>query len=71
MGELRRYGKREQIRTGHLREAVAGYAGWRSMDTAEWKDLDEFLFAHDHPACRDCVAHASGAPEPFDLTKLA
>nr|WP_243706298.1 DUF4158 domain-containing protein [Micromonospora sp. KC721] len=32
---------------------VAGYVGWRSMDTAEWKDLDEFLFArameHDSP----------------------
>ncbi|KAB1927320.1 Tn3 family transposase [Micromonospora sp. ALFpr18c] len=52
MGELRGYGEREQTRTGHLRE-VAGYAGWRSMDTAEWKDLDEFLFArameHDSP----------------------
>lgn len=44
MGELRGYGEREQTRTDHLRE-VAGYAGWRSMDTAEWKDLDEFLFA--------------------------
>ncbi len=52
MGELRGYGEREQTRTGHLRE-VAGYAGWRSMDTAGWKDLDEFLFArameHDSP----------------------
>jgi hypothetical protein len=52
MGELRGYGEREQTRTDHLRE-VAGYAGWRSMDTAEWKDLDEFLFArameHDSP----------------------
>jgi hypothetical protein len=38
MGELRGYGEREQTRTDHLRE-VAGYAGWRSMDTAEWKDL--------------------------------
>ena len=34
MGELRGYGEREQTRTDHLRE-VAGYAGWRSMDTAE------------------------------------
>ncbi|MBC8989600.1 Tn3 family transposase [Micromonospora chalcea] len=52
MGELRGYGEREQTRTDHLRE-VAGYAGWRSMDTAEWKDLEEFLFArameHDSP----------------------
>lgn len=52
MGELRGYGEREQTRTDHLRE-VAGYAGWRSMDTGEWKDLDEFLFArameHDSP----------------------
>ncbi|ADU10704.1 transposase Tn3 family protein [Micromonospora sp. L5] len=52
MGELRGYGEREQTRTDHLRE-VAGYAGWRVMDTAEWKDLDEFLFArameHDSP----------------------
>ncbi|MCN0150779.1 Tn3 family transposase [Salinispora arenicola] len=52
MGELRGYGEREQTRTDHLRE-VAGYAGWRSMGTAEWKDLDEFLFAqameHDSP----------------------
>ncbi|GIJ28257.1 DDE transposase [Micromonospora qiuiae] len=52
MGELRGYGERVQTRTDHLRE-VAGYAGWRSMDTAEWKDLEEFLFArameHDSP----------------------
>jgi hypothetical protein len=52
MGELRGYGEREQTRTDHLRE-VAGYAGWRVMDAAEWKELDEFLFArameHDSP----------------------
>lgn len=24
---------------------VAGYAGWRSVDTAGWKDVEEFLFA--------------------------
>jgi len=52
IGELRGYGEREQTRTGHLRE-VAGYAGWRSVDTGEWKDLDEFLLArameHDSP----------------------
>ncbi len=52
MGELRGYGEREQTRTDHLRE-VADYAGWRSVDTAEWKDLEEFLFArameHDSP----------------------
>ena len=52
MGELRGYGEREQTRTDHLREVV-GYAGWRPVDTGEWKDLDEFLFArameHDSP----------------------
>ncbi|MFG1869659.1 Tn3 family transposase [Micromonospora arborensis] len=52
MGELRGYGERVQTRTDHLRE-VAGYAGWRPMDTAEWEDLEEFLFArameHDSP----------------------
>ncbi|MGC5051665.1 Tn3 family transposase [Micromonospora sp. DT48] len=52
MGELRGYGEREQTRTDHLRQVVA-YCGWRAMDTAEWKDLDEFLFArameHDSP----------------------
>lgn len=52
MGELRGYGEREQTRTDHLRE-VAGYAGWRPVDTGQWKDLDEFLFArameHDSP----------------------
>jgi hypothetical protein len=44
MGELHGYGEREQTRTDHLRE-VAGYAGWRSVNAGEWKDLDEFLFA--------------------------
>jgi hypothetical protein len=52
MGELRGYGEREQTRTDHLRD-VAAYAGWRAVDTAEWKELDEFLFArameHDSP----------------------
>ncbi|MFI2577420.1 Tn3 family transposase [Streptomyces rochei] len=52
MGELRGYGEREQTRTDHLRQ-VAAYAGWRAMDDAEWKELDEFLFArameHDSP----------------------
>ncbi|WP_349877130.1 Tn3 family transposase [Micromonospora sp. HUAS YX12] len=52
MGELRGYGERKQTRTDHLRQ-VAAYCGWRAMDTAEWKDLDEFLFArameHDSP----------------------
>jgi TnpA family transposase len=52
MGGLRGYGEREQTRTDHLREVIA-YAGWRPMGTAEWKDLDEFLFArameHDGP----------------------
>ncbi len=44
MGEPRGYGGRERTRTDHLRE-VAAYAGRRSTDTGEWKDLDEFLFA--------------------------
>lgn len=44
VGELRSYGARGQTRTEHLRQVVA-YAAWRSMDTAEWKGLDEFLFA--------------------------
>lgn len=52
VGELRSYGARGQTRTEHLRQVVA-YAAWRSMDTAEWKGLDEFLFArgveHDSP----------------------
>jgi hypothetical protein len=52
MGELRGYGERGQTRTDHLREVVA-YAGWRAVDTGEWKELDEFLFArameHDSP----------------------
>ncbi|MCO1593607.1 DUF4158 domain-containing protein [Micromonospora sp. RHAY321] len=39
MIELCGYGERQQTRTDHLRE-VAGYAGWRSMDTGEWKDLE-------------------------------
>nr|WP_281190398.1 DUF4158 domain-containing protein [Micromonospora matsumotoense] len=73
VGELRGYGEREQTRTGHLRE-VAGFAGWRSMDTAEWEDLDEFLFArameHDSPkllfrlACEYLLS--SGAPARGD-----
>jgi TnpA family transposase len=52
MGELREYGARSQTRTDHLRE-IAAYAGWRTVDTAGWKELDEFLFArameHDSP----------------------
>ena len=52
-GELAGYGRREQTRTGHLREIVR-YAGWRAIDEAGWKELDEFLFAwaleHDLPA---------------------
>lgn len=52
MGELREYGARSQTRTDHLRE-IAAYAGWRTTDAAEWKELDEFLFArameHDSP----------------------
>ena len=51
-GELRGYGTREQTRTGHLRE-IARYLGWRTMDSAGWKELEEFLFArameHDAP----------------------
>ena len=45
MGELRKYGEREQTRTEHLRQ-VAAYAGWRSMGTAQWKELDELLTLH-------------------------
>jgi hypothetical protein len=66
MGELRGYGEREQTRSDHLREVVA-YAGWRAVDTGEWKELDEFLFArameHDSPkllfrlACEYLMAH--------------
>jgi hypothetical protein len=52
VGELRGYGTREQTRTGHLRE-IARYLGWRAMDSAGWKELEEFLFArameHDAP----------------------
>lgn len=52
MGELHGYGDREQTRTDHLREVLA-YTGWRTMDPAGWKDLDEFLFTrameHDRP----------------------
>jgi Domain of unknown function (DUF4158) len=52
VGELRGYGARVQTRTDHLRE-VAAYLGWRQVDTARWKDLEEFLFArameHDSP----------------------
>jgi hypothetical protein len=52
VGELRGYGTRGQTRTDHLREIV-GYLGWRTMDSLEWKELEEFLFArameHDSP----------------------
>ena len=52
VGELRGYGAREQTRSDHLR-LVTAYAGWRTVDAAEWKGLDEFLFArameHDGP----------------------
>ena len=52
VGELRGYETRGQTRTGHLRE-VAAYLGWRQVDTARRKDLEEFLFArtmeHDSP----------------------
>jgi hypothetical protein len=51
-GELAGYGGRGQTRTDHLRE-VARYLGWRTVDEAEWKGLEEFLFArameHDSP----------------------
>jgi hypothetical protein len=52
VGDLRGYGAREQTRSDHLR-LVTAYAGWRTVDAAEWKGLDEFLFArameHDGP----------------------
>lgn len=38
-GELAGYGRREQTRTGHLRE-VAAYLGWRPIDEAGWKEPD-------------------------------
>ena len=44
VGVLRGYGTREQTCTDHLRRVV-GYLGWRAVDAAEWKGLDEFLFA--------------------------
>ncbi|MDQ2791694.1 MAG: Tn3 family transposase [Actinomycetota bacterium] len=43
-GELTGYGERAQTRTDHLREIVR-YLGWRPAGMAEWKELDEFLFA--------------------------
>ena len=52
VGELHRYGAREQTRTDHLRD-VAAHLGWRQVDGPHWKDLEEFLFAramgHDSP----------------------
>jgi hypothetical protein len=52
VGELRRYGTREQTRTDHLRD-VATHLGWRQVDGPRWNDLEEFLFArameHDSP----------------------
>lgn len=53
MGELRRYGEREQTRTDHL-QAVARYLGWHQAGPVELQELDEFLLArameHDSPA---------------------
>ena len=70
-GELRGYGTREQTRTGHLRE-IARYLGWRTMDSAGWKELEEFLFArameHDAPkllfrqACEGCPPRGWSGP---------
>ena len=52
VGELRRYGAREQTRTDHLRD-VAAHLGWRQVEGPRWRDLEEFLFArameHDSP----------------------
>lgn len=56
MGELRGCGDREQTRTDHLREVLA-YAGWRTIDAAGWKDLDEFL-----PAPRRRQRRGIGSP---------
>jgi TnpA family transposase len=53
VGELRRYGEREQTRTEHLRMA-ARYLGWRPAKALEFKELEEFLLArameHDSPS---------------------
>jgi hypothetical protein len=43
-GELRGDGEGAQIRTDRLRDVIA-HAGWRTVDPAEWKELEEFLFA--------------------------
>jgi hypothetical protein len=61
MGELRGHGEREQTRTDHLRD-VAAYAGWRPMDTGEWKELDESLSAVHREVARVCKAR--GLPVP-------
>ncbi|MEQ4724635.1 DUF4158 domain-containing protein [Nonomuraea sp. B19D2] len=53
VGELGRYGAREQTRSTHLQQ-VARYLGWRSVGELERKELEEFLLArameHDSPS---------------------
>ncbi|MEV0313661.1 DUF4158 domain-containing protein [Nonomuraea fuscirosea] len=53
VGELARYGGREQTRSSHLQQ-VARYLGWRTAGELERKELDEFLLArameHDSPS---------------------
>jgi hypothetical protein len=66
-GELSGCAAREQTRTDHLRE-IQRYCGWRTIDTAGWKELDEFLFAraleHDSPKLlfAQVCAHLSSGP---------
>ena len=64
VGELRGYGARGQTRTDHLRE-VAAYLGWRQVDAARWKDLEEFLFAR-------AMEHdfTPGGPDSVPLSSL-
>jgi hypothetical protein len=71
VGALREYGAREQTRTDHLRQ-IAGFCGWRPMGDAQWKELEEFLFArameHDSPkllfrlACEFLLSGRVSAP---------
>ncbi|GAA2881894.1 hypothetical protein GCM10010517_45000 [Streptosporangium fragile] len=53
VGELARYGSREQTRSTHPQQ-VARYLGWRSAGELERKELEEFLLArameHDSPS---------------------
>ncbi|WP_431918831.1 DUF4158 domain-containing protein [Nonomuraea jabiensis] len=52
VGELARYGGREQTRSTHLQQ-VARYLGWRRAGELERKELEEFLLAR-------AMEHGSG-----------